>query len=74
MYYFLGDLEEDMLHVFRDCPLVMSIWMITIHVQWRSKFFEANLEQWIYLNMNKDIGWCEDNKWDTRQGIACDCI
>jgi len=51
--YHCGDVEN-MLHVLRDCPLAVGIWLNTVRINQRENFFEANLQNWIDLNMNME--------------------
>ncbi|PNY12120.1 3-ketoacyl-CoA synthase, partial [Trifolium pratense] len=44
---------ETTLHVLRDCPLAMIIWVNSVDVQIQNQFFDTDLNDWIELNINK---------------------
>ncbi|CAL5214672.1 unnamed protein product [Lathyrus oleraceus] len=54
------NVEEDVLHVLRDCPLVMSLWMRDVKVKWRISFFFGSLHQWLDLNTVNNSGWRDE--------------
>lgn len=66
-----GDMEEDTLHVLRDCPLVMPLWLATMHYNMRNTFFVGNVHQWIVVNMNHNLGWNVDGDWKVFWETAC---
>jgi hypothetical protein len=68
---FCGDVEETELHVLRDCPRCMNVWLNIIHGNKRDVFFNSNLQQWININMNGTIEGIEVNKWDSYWPSAC---
>jgi len=41
---FCGDLSETILHVMRDCLLVMPLWLTVVHNNARSKLFSCNFQ------------------------------
>jgi hypothetical protein len=61
--YHCGYVVENMLHVFRDCPLAVGIWLNTFRINQRENFFEENLQNWIDLNMNMELGMNDTGCW-----------
>lgn len=51
----IGDPYEMTLHVLRDCPLVVGIWLNTVGIYQRKSFFEAYLQHWIDLNLSMEL-------------------
>jgi hypothetical protein len=68
---FCGDVEETELHVLRDCPRCMNVWLNIIHGNKREVFFNSTLQQWINININGTIEGIEVNKWDSYWASAC---
>lgn len=60
MCKYCKNVEEDVLHVLRDCPLVMSLWMRDVKVKWRISFFFGSLHQWLDLNTVNNSGWKDE--------------
>ncbi|MCH90461.1 putative non-LTR retroelement reverse transcriptase [Trifolium medium] len=63
---YCGCVAETMLHVMRDCPMVMPIWLKVVHISVRSVFFSSTAEQWIKFNLGNDVGWRfrgSDGEW-----------
>lgn len=45
------DAVENTLHVLRDYPIAMVIWVNLLQANGRGSFFNCNLEDWINLNI-----------------------
>jgi len=71
---FCGDLPETILHVMRDCPLVMPLWLTMVHNNARSKFFSCNFQQWITMNLCLEVGWNIEDGWRNYFAMACHSI
>jgi len=63
MCSFCGNILENSLHVLRDCPLVMPIWLNVVPVNMRDRFFIGDLNQWIAFNMRNEKGWMLEVDW-----------
>jgi hypothetical protein len=63
MCNYCGNSIETELHVLRDCPLVMPIWLNVVDVRMRSSFFVGELNQWIALNLTSSKRWNKDADW-----------
>jgi hypothetical protein len=63
MCNYCGDSIETELHVLRDCPLVMPIWLNVVDVRMTSSFFVGELKQWIALNLTSSKRWNKDVDW-----------
>ena len=74
MCYFCGDELETTLHVLRDCPIAMSIWMNTVKVANRGWFFASELEDWININMSKELGLVTIMQWADCWATTCHAI
>jgi hypothetical protein len=69
--YHCGNVVETMLHVLRDCPLAIGVWLNMVGLQHRDNFFNANLQQWIILNMNTKLGMGGMKNWSEFWASAC---
>jgi ribonuclease HI len=69
--YHCGDVVETALHVLRDCPLAVGIWLNMVGLHYRDKFFNANLQQWLNLNMNAELGMGHMKNWAEFWASAC---
>jgi hypothetical protein len=65
MYDYCGDQVETILHVIRDCPLVMPLWLNMVHSNMRGQFFAGNTQQWIAFNISCDAGEQNDISWSS---------
>jgi ribonuclease HI len=65
---------EDTLHVMRDCPLAMSLWLNVVHWSARGNFFMGDLKHWINFNMSNEVGWNNEVDWKNYWAIACHCL
>ncbi|XP_058775722.1 uncharacterized protein LOC131649997 [Vicia villosa] len=49
-----GNIEEDTLHVLRDCPSINKLWNAANLANNNMLFFAGNLQDWIHLNLEHD--------------------
>ncbi|CAJ2645452.1 unnamed protein product [Trifolium pratense] len=69
---YCGDTTESILHIMRDCPLAMTVWIHVVPVHVRDKFFQSDdLQHWLALNL-----WSEDDGklgvgWNNYWAMAC---
>jgi hypothetical protein len=68
---FCGDRIETELHVLRDCSKCMNVWLNIVGDNGREQFFNSNLQQWIYLNINGNIQGIEIDNWQNYWAHAC---
>ncbi|PNX90504.1 ribonuclease H, partial [Trifolium pratense] len=68
---FCGDQVETILHVMRDCPLVMPLWLNLVHSNMRRNFFTGNTQQWIEFNLNVDVREQFDVECKSIWAISC---
>lgn len=68
-YY--GSLMEDTIHVCRDYPLVMPLWLTVMHTNLRNVFLAENIKNWIKDNMNHKMGWNKYKYYEALWFIAC---
>lgn len=54
---------EDELHVLRDCPKAMALWISVVHNGARNDSFEWDLLHWINYNMHSKVIWNHDIDW-----------
>ncbi|GAU43930.1 hypothetical protein TSUD_28720 [Trifolium subterraneum] len=62
---------ETALHVFRDCPKAMQVWLNVVLQEARQKFFHEDLSGWI--NYNLDYCWSGNNgvRWSNFWAMGC---
>jgi hypothetical protein len=53
---YCGDIIETELHVLRNCPKYMNVWLNCVEQERRELFFNSYLQHWIALNLNGGIG------------------
>jgi hypothetical protein len=46
MCEFCDDLPETILHVMRDCPIIMLLWLSVVRSSARNQFFGYNIDDW----------------------------
>ncbi|PNX88162.1 hypothetical protein L195_g044263 [Trifolium pratense] len=68
---FCGDQVETILHVMRDCPLVMPLWLNLVHSNMRRNFCTGYTQQWIDFNLNVDVRGQFDVEWKSIWAISC---
>lgn len=56
--------SESLIHVLRDCPAMMGIWMRVVPVMEQRRFFETSLLEWMYGNL-KERSDSERRSWPT---------
>ncbi|WCJ40232.1 hypothetical protein M5689_021163 [Euphorbia peplus] len=54
--------RETSLHILRDCPEVRLIWKALVPSVWHSCFFQANLLNWLQMNLESSFVW-KDISW-----------
>ncbi|GAU12635.1 hypothetical protein TSUD_121260 [Trifolium subterraneum] len=74
MCRFCGDIVENELHVIRDCPLVMSLWLNVVEDSMRRMFFTGDWQQWINFNLHSSKKWREEIAWKDYWDVACHCL
>jgi hypothetical protein len=62
---------ETTLHVMRDCPLAMVVWVSTVWASHGETFFNSDLYQWIDLNMSMAMEEGEKSDWMSFWETAC---
>ncbi|PNX81608.1 ribonuclease H [Trifolium pratense] len=65
------DVVEDTLHVLRDCPLAKSVWCNLLNGKDKDWFFTAALDEWIILNMKKQLGRDNNLSWASVWATSC---
>ncbi|KAK2382454.1 TMV resistance protein N [Trifolium repens] len=65
------DIVEDTMHVLRDCPLAKGVWCNLLNATARDSFYNSNLEDWICMNLHKDLGKVTDVRWGNVWAIDC---
>jgi hypothetical protein len=66
-----GNIVESTLH---DCPLVMLIWLNSIHIIARNEFFDGDLKHRINVNMNIRTDLYANVEWRCFWATACQQI
>lgn len=62
-YHHCDEEMETTLHVLRDCSIALAIWINLVHLDMRSDFFNADLDEWIALNVTRNCGKEADLEW-----------
>lgn len=75
-WFHCNDVEETTLHVLRDCPLRMLVWLNLLRLECREDFFNCNLMSWINLNMETELGWHKEVVWTEclGHGLLCNMV
>jgi hypothetical protein len=68
---FCGDVIETELHVLRDCPSCMNVWLNIVHDNSREAFFNSNLQQWLTMNITGQIVGIDAATWNIYWAVAC---
>lgn len=71
MCSFCHDVIESEIHVLRDCPKALALWMRVVDTTGRAAFFEGDLSHWINFNMYSEGAWRHDVAWRDFWAIAC---
>jgi hypothetical protein len=71
---YCGDITETELHVLRDCPKCMHVWLNIVSDSTRDVFFSSNLQQCITLNMTGGIEGIEVDNWVSYWALACHAL
>ncbi|PNX86941.1 hypothetical protein L195_g043024, partial [Trifolium pratense] len=74
MCNYCGDISETELHVLRDCPLVMPLWLNVVDQSMRSDFSLGDIQQWISLNLCSSANGKEDIMWRNFWATSCHVI
>lgn len=62
---------ETTLHVLRDCPRAMAIWIHLVNVEYRDDFFNQDLHQWILHNLQRNFGIVSSVDWSSVWATTC---
>jgi ribonuclease HI len=71
---FCGDIVETELHVLRDCPKCLNVWINVVEDNDRSLFFNTDFHQWITLNINGGIRGTNMDNWPSYWATSCHAI
>jgi ribonuclease HI len=69
-----GTVEETCIHALRDCDRVRPLWLSVVPVAVRAMFFGTDIQQWILMNLNGDIRWRNNIRWEDFWATACHSI
>lgn len=59
------------LHVMRDCPQALNIWLHLVSSKIRDIFLDCNLVEWIELNMKVNLGTDSTLNWSAVWANTC---
>ncbi|KAF7831243.1 hypothetical protein G2W53_013576 [Senna tora] len=62
--------SETSLHTIQDSPHVARLWKNLVDPNLVDRFFNVNLQDWISLNLSKNISQKDDSNWDSKFGIC----
>ncbi|KAK2399946.1 Polynucleotidyl transferase, ribonuclease H superfamily protein [Trifolium repens] len=74
MCVYCGTIEETILHVLRDCPLVLHVWMRVVPINRRGEFFMSDLKDWIGINLNNTDNNTNGALWCDFWALTCYCF
>jgi hypothetical protein len=63
--------EETTLHVLRDCPYAMALWMNTVSNNKRDWFFTVDFESWIDINITDAGEALNVDSWTSFWATSC---
>ncbi|KAF7838897.1 ribonuclease H [Senna tora] len=59
------------LHAISDCPQVSLLWKSLVHTSHWPSFFNFDLNEWIHVNLNKDLSDDKSGMWSSIFGSTC---
>lgn len=71
MCQFCENITKTILHVFRECPIAMKIWVNAVPVYFRSIFFQGELEHWMKENLSYKWSGIKGVKWKDLWANVC---
>lgn len=71
-YNLCGHANESTLHVFRECPMALEVWVNKVPSKMHYEFFNLDLEGWIKLNINGSTK--KDGGWSSYWAMACNSL
>jgi ribonuclease HI len=63
--------DETIIHALRDCPIVVHVWNHLISNKHRGNFYLTNLQEWIDLNLQQQIGNYSERDWSETWATTC---
>ncbi|KAK7259832.1 hypothetical protein RIF29_25447 [Crotalaria pallida] len=63
--------DEDILHVLRDCPKAKAVWLGLVKPVFRGPFFLSNFSNWITINLYQELGRHGKGQWSSTWATAC---
>lgn len=64
-------LEENILHVLRDCPLANLVWLHLLDQSNVANFFYPDLMEWIDMNLSRDLNATSKDDWQSVWAQGC---
>lgn len=74
MCRYCGDVEETVVHVWRDCLLATNIrcyFVTSDNIGW---FFSCEVEEWIHNNIKNKERWRRGSYWNDIWAMVCLCV
>lgn len=65
-----GGSTEDILHAIRDCSFIKKIWVRLVPTCHNSRFFQSNLREWIFCNLQNKWSIDVDPPWECIFGVT----
>ncbi|PNY12420.1 ribonuclease H [Trifolium pratense] len=74
MCNYCGDVVETAIHVMRDCPKAMQIWVTVVPANDRGSFLMGNVKNWVCFNLQNSVTWDRRGQWREYWAQACHCL
>jgi ribonuclease HI len=71
MCNYCNDVEENLSHVLRDCPLAAAFWNQIVHIGKRGVFYMGEIHHWLVFNLNNSIELTYGGEWSSFWAMGC---
>ena len=68
---FCIEVEEDILHVLRDCPVAYYVWVCLVPRDMVNIFFSLDFDDWLFFNLKSKTQFSVDIAWSMIFGVSC---
>ena len=68
---FYSEVEEDILHVLRHCPVAYYVWVCLVPRDMVNIFFSLDFDDWLFFNLKSKTQFSVDITWSMIFGVSC---